>query len=431
MENTPAPSFQFPESTMRVTDILINVILRNRRLQEELDPVCTTAWQPIVEGLIVAEVKSTISPIEALSAQLENNSTLSSPRAIALAFDVFIAIRSPVTEHDKYRYVEGAFDSQIDKDYLLEQLKASDCSSFASATAVEITVPSPADNGDPESKDKSNTIALAAGIAAGVTAVLVALLIFILIKKRRRSHQQVKVESNFPVIPTFPFASADDDEFDHRSTNVSVIGLRTDAEVSTLGDPIPAGAPRFHGEVETIGGTHTSEFEYHKAYGAEMQSKTESTVIRDKGETSTLAGSTLEDFCYPRAYGDQQSNVNSTVQSASTRISFHGDGMSTDDETFEAQYDSEEQIEVYAGPGLLGLVLNSSLEDGRPTVYSMKPESPLAHTVQVGDHLIAVDDVDVSIMLASEVSQIIAMKKDNPVRKLLFSRPMRKSNRFS
>jgi hypothetical protein len=415
---------------MRITGIRINVILGNRRLQEQLDPVCTTTWQQTVKGLIVAEVKSKVSSIETLSVQLENNTTRSSPRAIELAFDVFIAIRSPLTEYDKYRYVKGAFDSQVDKDYLLEQLQASDCSSFARATAVEITVPEPAEEEDPKPKDQSKTIALAIGIAAGVTSVLVALLIFILIKKRRRSQQHLKVENNVPIIPTFPFASAEDDDFDHRSTNVSVIGLRTDVEVSTLGDPIPAGAPRFHGEMETIGGTHTSEFEYHRAYGAEMQSKTESTVIRDKGEVSTLAGSTLEDFSYPRAYGDQQSNVNSTVQSASTRVSFHGDGMSTDDETFEAQYDSEEQIEVYAGPGLLGLVLNSSLEDGRPTVYSMKPESPLAHTVQVGDHLIAVDDVDVSIMLASEVSQIIAMKKDNPVRKLLFSRPMRKSYRY-
>ena len=84
-------------------------------------------------------------------------------------------------------------------------------------------------------------------------------------------------------------------------------------------------------------------------------------------------------------------------------------------------YISEEQFDVVAPAGLLGLILETSIEDGRPMVYSIKPSSSLAHILKVGDRLIAVDGIDVSRIRASDVSRMIAEKKDRE-RQLVFCR---------
>jgi C-terminal processing protease CtpA/Prc len=84
-------------------------------------------------------------------------------------------------------------------------------------------------------------------------------------------------------------------------------------------------------------------------------------------------------------------------------------------------YMSEEQFDVIAPEGLLGLILETSIDDGRPMVFSIKPSSPLAHILKVGDRLIALDGIDVSKLRASDASRMIAEKKDR-TRQLVFSR---------
>lgn len=57
-----------------------------------------------------------------------------------------------------------------------------------------------------------------------------------------------------------------------------------------------------------------------------------------------------------------------------------------------------------------------------PTVKTIQEDSPLMGKIDVGDYLVAVDEVDVRGKSANKVSKLIANRKANPVRKLTLIR---------
>mmetsp|Transcript_5109 Transcript_5109/g.8387 ORF Transcript_5109/g.8387 Transcript_5109/m.8387 type:complete len:139 (-) Transcript_5109:48-464(-) len=71
---------------------------------------------------------------------------------------------------------------------------------------------------------------------------------------------------------------------------------------------------------------------------------------------------------------------------------------------------------------MLGLVLEAA-SDGVPIVHAIKSTSPLSDQVQVGDRLVSVDGDDVTVLLASDVSRLISLKREQQVRRFVFSRP--------
>lgn len=75
---------------------------------------------------------------------------------------------------------------------------------------------------------------------------------------------------------------------------------------------------------------------------------------------------------------------------------------------------------VKAPPGKLGMVVDTP-HGGVPVVRAIKPDSVLAAKVQIGDRLIAVDNLDVSRMTAVEVSNLISVKQHR-MRLLTFCR---------
>ena len=79
------------------------------------------------------------------------------------------------------------------------------------------------------------------------------------------------------------------------------------------------------------------------------------------------------------------------------------------------------EFEINAPAGMLGLVLESPV-GGVPIVQEIKGHSPLAGQVQVGDLLVAVDGKDVTSWNAPAVTRLIASKKHNPGRDLIFAR---------
>jgi C-terminal processing protease CtpA/Prc len=81
----------------------------------------------------------------------------------------------------------------------------------------------------------------------------------------------------------------------------------------------------------------------------------------------------------------------------------------------------EEVIEVMAPAGKLGVVIDTP-DDGAPIVHAVKDSSVIADQINVGDKLIAVDDVDVRSMTAIKVSKLISKKSSNPTRKLTIVR---------
>lgn len=124
------------------------------------------------------------------------------------------------------------------------------------------------------------------------------------------------------------------------------------------------------------------------------------------------------DYDFQRAY---MQNEPSTV-SGRTQSEEDLSQLIADDDTLDAQYQSvESTIEVEAPPGVLGLVLETNI-DGIPVVHAIKPNSVLSERVRIGDRLLSVDGHDVSVMLASDVSKLIASKKDQPSRKFVFKR---------
>ena len=101
--------------------------------------------------------------------------------------------------------------------------------------------------------------------------------------------------------------------------------------------------------------------------------------------------------------------------------------LGADGDAFSGQYGSgasnvkEEVMDVMAPPGKLGVVIDTP-DDGAPVVHAVKDSSVIAHLVQVGDLLVAVDDEDVREMSAIKVSKLISRKSANPSRKLTIVR---------
>jgi len=165
----------------------------------------------------------------------------------------------------------------------------------------------------------------------------------------------------------------------------SEIGLQTAAEVSTLSDPLPIGVAPAGVDASTIE-SYSLDYDYQKAYQHYQPS------------VSEVSGSLPDSTSNPL--------------------------VSADDDTLHAQYVADEQIEVNAPSGMLGLILETGA-DGMPTVTNVKPASPLHGQVHQGDRLLYVDEFDVSVMLASDVSRLIATRKNRAVRKFVFLRRQR------
>lgn len=85
------------------------------------------------------------------------------------------------------------------------------------------------------------------------------------------------------------------------------------------------------------------------------------------------------------------------------------------------QSKNDETIVIYAPPGLLGVVIDTPFS-GSPKVHAIKDSCPIRNDIYVGDHLVAVDDVDVRQMNATEVSQLISKKSAQQHRKLTLVR---------
>lgn len=61
-------------------------------------------------------------------------------------------------------------------------------------------------------------------------------------------------------------------------------------------------------------------------------------------------------------------------------------------------------------------------DDKGPVVYIIKETSPLIDKIEVGDRLVAVDEVDVRAMSPTKVSKLISKRSGNPMRKFTLLR---------
>jgi hypothetical protein len=416
--HTPSAFFQYKMKTLSVVDV--QLILRSessatrRQLQNSDDESdCTQILQNLLTERMETEVDSIINVYESLYIEIQNFTTSYTNSTMqAYNFDVLMDIRSPMEEHDANRYVEGSLLSQVQKRMFLEELRDTDCPEFQYVAGVDIVVPREMETKSTDRSPSSNiSIGLVAGIVAGCASLMILMgAFFIGTRVRQRNRLLADDDESSPAVSAQKRPIPESDEY-----NMSVID---GVEVSSLGDPVTSErgiGKKSDIEDSTIGSANI-EYDYRKAFG-DVQSLTDSQLVESSDGSSPHRRShrfgSLDDPSLQNNGGMAAAGGGGSMSDIVTAA-----GDTTAESPF---YVSEEQFDVVAPAGLLGLILETSIEDGRPMVYSIKPSSSLAHILKVGDRLLAVDGCDVSRIRASDVSRMIAEKKDRS-RQLVFCR---------
>ncbi|KAL7577624.1 hypothetical protein ACA910_015143 [Epithemia clementina (nom. ined.)] len=381
---TPTRSFKFPLQILEQKDNRAYIYgaaspaTRARSLGEIGDD-CDLFVLDVLKARIEGEIQSADESIEWLEVAMLNPSRYYDVAESALVYtlDVEIRVRTPTVHESAERYLTEGFSSQQDQLLVLTILKSStNCPLFANAFGFAFIITSTSSLGmDPTvNSGTQGTVLIAAFVAAiAAGAILTAIFVFrrLVVNSSNRTVSEVPDEENHSHVR------------DHE--DISEIGIEAAYEVSTLGDP-PIVGP-----------------------------------VVEPQETATNESFSLN-YDYKPPLGPHTNSCSSLSDDYTARSN---NFVSKDDATLEAQYVSGEQFEVFAPPGSLGLILDTN-SDGVPVVTSVKTTSVLSDTVQPGDRLLAVDGLDVVLMIASDISRIIALKKDQPERHFLFLRPAKK-----
>lgn len=82
--------------------------------------------------------------------------------------------------------------------------------------------------------------------------------------------------------------------------------------------------------------------------------------------------------------------------------------------TSETREQRRRQITCTAGPGALGIIIDSTVNG--PMIYSVKPTSQLLGTLNPGDIVVGLDNIDTSQMAAPDLTLMMARKSQQPHR---------------
>ena len=375
--------FEFEKVVLESQGVRISAFLGTRRLQEGFSGVsCNEVWQNYVRDRIRSEVVQVIPFFEMLEVNLYNaTQAIDQEKAtIELTFDVSIEIRSPLKrqQHNVKRYIGGPFDSLNEKEDFVNFLRSTGCPGFTAVRGVQVVLPSELNLPIQQDKEFKN-VGLIAGIAVALVALalLAGIFLFVRTKNRRRLKAELVEDEDYG-----PLAQAHSEK---NAYAISEIGVQTGAAVSSLGDPV--------------------------VYGGVFPVATDLST-QDPGSI---------DYDFQQAYVDAPSI--SEVSGSQGGSSLSKMILPCDDSTLDAQYVAEEKFEIVVGPGVLGLILETNAADGGvPTVNNIRSSSVLANEIRIGDRLVSVDGEDVTDMFAIDVSKLIASKKDELERKLVFLR---------
>jgi len=372
----------FPIVEETASSIRMAILLGNpeRKLQDVSisdTSQCIEVWKVDVEERIKEQVEFENPGAEMVAVEVTSTDfdRLLSPPTLVHVFDVALRIRAPPAQHDVLGYVERTFDSEQEKEEFIAYLRESECAEYRDATAVALLLPttSPSQTDPPASTGKgSMNTGLIVGIVLAVFAAVMLLVLFGFVRlKGRRSFAFLNDDKKPPLD-------------DGGNEYASEIGYRVPADVSTLSDPVPIGLPPTGADMATTG-SFSLDYDYQKAY---------------QPSVSEVSGSLLDTDTDSKAL------------------------LSADDDSLNAKYGLDETFEILAPRGMLGLILETNA-DGVPVVNDVKLSSVLYGQVQSGDRLLTVDDIDVTLMLASDVSKLIASRKNRPERKLVFARTVK------
>jgi hypothetical protein len=364
---------------------------------EPLSPTLGVKWAEVTGDHLAAETAEAMGPelVESVdvsvtlvsqdppfvgSRALERGSVRALRRLQAeqeLTFSAVIAIQSKVDVNDVNPYITGAFDSDAKKaSYLVRLMATGDAFDDAQVVSVApATSVSRAQGPDNDTRSSDTNIGLIVGtVTVALVICLVAFFVFTRWRKRRTPRPFLRLEGSI------------------RKDTVSAIEQATieDESVYSLGRKHKTRPPSILDESLYTDSPHNSQ--------SGSQSCSQNTVDAE--------------YDYEAAFKNVQASVADSQSGPSTY-------SSKDDTTLLNEF----QVDVPAGK--VGLVLETS-SVGDPVVQEVKASSPMAGQVQVGDRLLSVDGQDVSNVMITTVSRIIASKQYNPVRRFKFGRPREK-----
>jgi hypothetical protein len=324
---------------------------------------------------------------------------------LELTFSAFIAIQSKVDVNDVNPYITGAFDSDAKKAAYVERLMATG-GTFDDAQVVSVapaTSVSPVQAADNDARSVDTNIGLIAGmLAVALVICVVAFFVFTRRRKRRAPRRFLRLEG----FTRKDHVSATergmmDDESQH-----SISRKDKTRQSSILDDSLYTDSlhnSQFGSQSGSQNTVDVVEYDYEAAF-----KNVQASVADSQSGPST---NTVDvEYDYEAAFKNVQASVADSQSGPSTL-------SSKDDTTLLYEF----QVDVPAGK--VGLLLETS-NAGNLLVHEVKASSPMAGQVQVGDRLLSVDGLDMSNVMATTVSRIIASKHRNPVRRFKFGRPI-------
>jgi len=355
---------------------------------------------------VLEQVPIIVNGTLVLKRRLQESSRQLLKSPLRIIFDVYVELKSPQKDLDIAALVGGAFNTVADKSSFLSSLQATNDRTFFSINSLQVVV-----NGvvqtDPDANKNGNggvsVGILAAAICGGLGFVTMA---GYLVFKRRRKPQ------NKQDLPPQP------EEVTRISTFIAV---DREDDISTLGDPMFTGqggmfASALEKDETVTGSIVEADYDYAMAYGGAGEVPSISSAGNMIGKSPMLARGDSS------ARSGQISSSGGETTSNLSILNMDDQSLFADDSSFEKQYENlEEQIEVFAPAGKLGVVIDTP-NGGPPMVHAIKDSSVLVDQVRVGDRLVSVDGEDTTTLTAIKVSRLISMKSENEVRNLVFVR---------
>ena len=405
----------------------ITMTLRN---MEPLSPTVELKWEEATGNYLAAEIAEAMrpEPVESVNvsvALVTQDPPFVGSRALErvpvgalrrvqaeqnLTFDAVIMIQSEeVDENDVNSYITGAFDSDEKNAAYVGQLMTTgdafdDAQVVAVAPAASVTRVQAPDNA---AESSVTNIGLIVGMVA-VAFVICLVAFFVLIrwrKRRRRPFLRLDGSTRKDPVSVIERGTMEDDSRNSKSR-------KTKTRPPSIRDESLYTDSLHNSQSGSHSGSHSGsqstvdvEYDYEAAY-----KNVQASVADSQSGQST---NTVDmEYDYQVAFTNVQASV-ADSQSGPTTLS------SKDDTTLLNEF----QVDVPAGK--VGLLLETS-NAGNPVVHEVKASSPMVGQVQVGDRLLSVDGQDMSNVMATTVSRIIASKQHNPVRRFTFGRPQLK-----
>jgi hypothetical protein len=387
-----------------------------------------------------------------------------------LTLDVVILIQSLITDHNTDRYIYGAFNETTT---FIDELKGSGDAAFANVDSVSVAPLTDGNvqgrtedpNEDSRNGNQDNTITIVVSVVVVIAAIGIGLAAFFFFRRRssnkgkeshkgRESHHESSHGTG-----SLPHSMSSDDSVEIQVNKDMGCEISTLGDFSTIPEHQAVATTDMLGKMEedlsfydyVLNKTGNDAIEHNSTnelvriedfssfgdYDAFKKSgngtiKTNTTNKNSKTNTTNIKPAVLEpivdDYSSSDGEYDLQTSFCSCAYTASMADTNDSKPTTLSSMTCDGDLDTQvfleddtNTFEVEVPPGLLGLVLVDS-DKGVPVVHLVKDSSPLTGKVQPGDRLVGVDGKDVTLMWATDVSCLVAKKK-NQTRRLLFSKP--------